>query len=270
MIMCKLSVIIPVFNASQYIERCLQSIEGQTLSDFEVLLVDNRGTDDSISVAESFVARSVRKDICYRFVATPENNGPAPARNLGMQLAKGEYVAFLDADDRVEPEMYETLYNNAQGADMSCCAIQQDFADGRASRVLGNPVFPKGEMRVGERKRLLTRFAAHFTAYIYRREMLASCGIKFPDARSAEDSSFLTCCLLSAKSVAQTEKPMYHYVIHAGSLTDRKVWKGKDKRRALRAMLDYAKRQGLMQTYRWQLYYIYVKKAWIVPIMEML
>ena len=268
--MCKLSVIIPVFNASQYIERCLQSIEGQTLSDFEVLLVDNRGTDDSISVAESFVARSVRKDICYRFVATPENNGPAPARNLGMQLAKGEYVAFLDADDWVEPEMYEMLYENAHGADMSCCAIQQDFADGRAPRVLENPVFPKSELTISARKRLLTRFAAHFTAYIYRREMIASHGIVFPDSRSAEDSSFLTCCLLSATRVAQTNKAMYHYVIHQGSLTGRKVWKGGDKRRSLRAMLDYARRQGLMQTYRLQLYYIYVKKAWIVPILEML
>lgn len=268
--MYKISIIIPVYNSAAYIERCLQSVAAQTLRDIEVLLIDNCGTDGSMAIAKAFVGKSERKDISYRIAATPTNNGPAAARNLGLQLAEGEYVAFLDDDDWVEPEMYETLYNNAQGADMSCCAIQQDFADGRASRVLGNPVFPKGEMRVGERKRLLTRFAAHFTAYIYRREMLASCGIKFPDARSAEDSSFLTCCLLSAKRVAQTEKPMYHYVIHAGSLTGRKVWKGQDKRRALKAMLDYAKRQGLMQTYRWQLCYIYVKKAWIVPIMEML
>ena len=266
----KISVIIPVYNSSAYIEQCLQSVAAQTLRDIEVLLIDNCGTDGSMAIAEAFVGKSERKDISYRIAATPTNNGPAAARNLGLQLAQGEYVAFLDDDDWVEPEMYETLYNNAQGADMSCCAIQQDFADGRAPRVLENPVFPKSELTISARKRLLTRFAAHFTAYIYRREMIASHGIVFPDSRSAEDSSFLTCCLLSATRVAQTNKAMYHYVIHQGSLTGRKVWKGGDKRRSLRAMLDYARRQGLMQTYRLQLYYIYVKKAWIVPILEML
>lgn len=268
--MYKISVIIPVFNASRYIERCLQSVEAQTLTELEVLLIDNRGTDDSIAVAEAFVARSTRKDIRYRFAATPENNGPAPARNLGLQMAEGEYVAFLDADDWIEPDMCETLYSNAKGADMSCCNIMQDFEDGQPSRVLANPTMPKGELTIATRRQLLRQFASHFTSYIYKREWLMRNGILFPETRSAEDSAFLTCCLLTANRIEQTEKALYHYVMHAGSLTKRRVWKGADKRRAMRATMRFAEEKSLFADYKWQLRYVYMKKALIVPIVEML
>lgn len=268
--MYKISVIIPVFNASRYIERCLRSVEAQTLTEIEVLLIDNRGTDDSIAVAEAYVARSTRKDIWYRFAATPENNGPAPARNLGLQMAEGEYVAFLDADDWIEPDMCETLYSNAKGADMSCCNIMQDFEDGQPSRVLANPTMPKGELTIATRRQLLRQFASHFTSYIYKREWLMRNGILFPETRSAEDSAFLTCCLLTANRIEQTEKALYHYVMHAGSLTKRRVWKGADKRRAMSATMVFAKNKGVFAAYAWQLRYIYMKKALIVPIVEML
>ena len=268
--MAKVSIIIPVFNASRYIERCLQSVEAQTLAELEVLLIDNRGTDDSIAVAETFVAHSKRKDILYRFAATPENNGPAPARNLGLQMAEGEYVAFLDADDWIEPDMCETLYADAKGADMSCCNIMQDFEDGQPSRVLANPVMPQGELTVATRRQLLRRFASHFTSYIYKREWLMRNEILFPETRSAEDSAFLTCCLLTANRIEQTEKALYHYVLHTGSLTRRRVWKGADKRRAMRATVVFAKKKGVFAAYKWQLRYVYMKKALIVPIVEML
>ena len=268
--MYKVSIIIPVYNSAAYMERCLQSVWSQTLRDIEVLLIDNCGRDDSIAIAKAFISRQARTDIAYRIAATPTTDGPAQARNLGLQLAQGEYVAFLDADDWVEKDMYELLYTNARSADMSCGNIWQDFESGAPSRILTNPVMPQGELTKTLRRRLLKTFVSYFTTYIYRREWLLEKGIMFPSTRSAEDSSYLTCCLLSANRIAQTDKPLYHYVMHAGSLTSRRVWKGADKRRAFGAVMDYARRQGLMRDYRWQLYYIYVKKALLVPILEML
>lgn len=270
--MIKLSVIVPVYNVSRYVERCLQSVDCQTLGDIEVLLVDDHGSDDSIAIAKRFAANSQRKDVVYRFAATPVNSGPGAARNIGMQLAKGEYIAFLDADDWVEKDMYEVLYTMAKAAraDMSCCNASQDYEDGRKSNTLTHPAIAKGELTVKERKKLLSTYVAYLWTYIFRREWLTGNGITFPAAKSAEDSSFVACCLLSANRVAQTDKALYHYVMHEGSLTRRRVWKGADKRRAFGAMLDYAKRQGLMSEYRWQLYYIYLKKALLVPIIEML
>ena len=269
--MPKVSIIIPVYNSAPYIERCLQSVESQSLIDIEVLLIDNCGNDDIMTIAQSFIARQHREDIAYRIASTGTNTGPADARNLGLSLAKGEYVAFLDADDWVEPDMYEQLYLlAAPEADMACGNLIQDYEDGRTSRLLKNTHMPQGEISISGRKRLLMRFVSYFTTFIYRRQWLNENGICFPDTKSAEDSSFLTCCLLSAGSIKQVDKPLYHYMIHAGSLTTHKRWKGRDKRKAFSAVIDYAHRQGLMPAYRWQLYYIYVKKALVVPILEML
>lgn len=280
--MAKVSIIIPIYNVSRYIERCLESVEAQTLTDIEVVLVDNCGTDDSMQKAEALVAKSKRADLSWRFAKTATNNGVAGARNLGLQMATGEYVAFLDSDDYVESEMYEQLYSKAVvrnqkseirdqlSADLSCCNLVQDYEDGRPSRVLRNCRMPAGEVTVEERKRLLTRFVSYFTTFIYRREWLMSSAIVFPATLSAEDSSFLACCLLTANRIAQTDRAMYHYVIHQGSLTQRRVWKGRDKRRAFAMTLGFAHRQGVYQTYRWQLRFLYIKKAILVPIKEYL
>lgn len=270
--MIKLSVIIPVYNTSQYIERCLESVEKQTQQEMEVILVDDHGTDDSITKARDFAKQSKRKDIVYRFTETPQNSGPAVARNLGLQEAHGEYVAFLDADDWIEPEMYETLYAQAkvEDADLSCCNALYEYEDGRVERVLTNYKIDKPQLTISARKRVLMNYVAYFTTFIYRREMIESHHIRFADSRSAEDSAFLACCFLTATTIIQTPKALYHYIIHTGSLTQRFEWKGADKRKAFSAMIDFAKREQLMPTYKWQLWYIYIKKALFVPIVDML
>jgi len=268
----KISVIIPVYNASRYIARCLESVERQTLREMEVILVDDHGTDDSSALARGFAEQSKRKDIVYRFIETPQNSGPAVARNLGLKEAKGEYVAFLDADDWIEPEMYETLYANAkaENADLSCGNAMQDFEDGQKSRVLTNPIITSNPISVDDRKRFLKTYVAYFWTYIYRREWLAQNEIVFANSKSAEDSAFIGCCMLAAKRFAQTEKALYHYVIHTGSLTQRKIWKGSEKRKSFCAMMDFARTKGLLSQYRCELYWIYFKKAIITPIVEYL
>jgi len=270
--MINLSIIIPVYNVARYIERCLQFVDAQTLHDIEVILVDDHGQDDSISIAKELTQKSTRKDIHYVYTETPANSGPAAARNIGIQAASGEYIAFLDADDWVEPEMYETLYRNAkaENADLSCSNAMQDFEDGQKSRVLSNPIITSNPITVADRKRFLKTYVAYFWSYIYRREWLMQNEIEFANSKSAEDSAFIGCCMLAAKRFAQTEKALYHYVIHTGSLTQRKVWKGAEKRKSFRTMMDFAKNKGLWKTYRWPLIWVYVKKALIEPIIEMI
>lgn len=270
--MIHLSIIIPVYNTSAYIEQCLQSVEVQTLKDIEVVLVDDHGQDDSILVAKDFVAKSKRKDIHYVFAQTQSNSGPAVARNIGIQIARGEYIAFLDADDWIEPEMYETLYTNARyySADLSCCGLMQDFEDGSPSKVLKNPRVVNGDFMDDTKKYFLRTFVSYFTSFIYRRKWLSENDIFFADTKSAEDSSFLACCILAANRIAYKDEPYYHYIIHSGSLTQRKVWKGAEKRKAFGKLFAFAKRKGLMSTYWPQLCYIYIKKAILVPIVDMI
>lgn len=250
----------------------MESITMQTLSDIEVIIVDDHGTDDSMEIMRRFAAASSRDDICYVFAQTPQNSGPAKARNIGLQMAQGEYVAFLDADDWVEPDMYRALFESAkaQKADLSCCNLIQDFEDGTPSKVLRNPHLDSGEFINAAKKHFLNTYVSYFTSFIYRREWLLSNELLFAETQSAEDSSFLACCILAAEQIAQKEEPYYHYIIHSGSLTQRKVWKGREKRKAFAAVIDFARRKKLLRTFWLQLFYIYLKKALIVPIYEMI
>lgn len=86
--MPKVSIIIPVYNSAEYIRRCLLSVASQKLTDLEVILIDNCGTDDSMEMVERFIRHNRRQGITYRIAATATNNGPGQARNLGMQIGR--------------------------------------------------------------------------------------------------------------------------------------------------------------------------------------
>ena len=108
----KVSVIVPVYNAEKCLRRCVDTILQQTLKDIEVILVDDGSTDGSPRLADELQDSDRR----IRVIHT-KNGGPARARNLGMDIAKGEYVGFVDADDYIEPNMYERMYTYAQRTD---------------------------------------------------------------------------------------------------------------------------------------------------------
>ena len=118
----KVSIISPVYNCAPFIVECIQSLLAQTCQDFEVLLVDDHGTDDSISVARAFVEQQGMGEK-FRFLQTPCNSGPGIARNIGIEAAKGEYVAFIDSDDVWEPTFIEKLIRAAESskADLAFC-----------------------------------------------------------------------------------------------------------------------------------------------------
>ena len=118
----KISVIIPVYNASGLLPDCLQSIALQTWTDLEVLLVDDGSTDDSAGICRSFC----EKDSRFRLLQK-ENGGVSSARNLGLKEASGDYIAFVDADDWLCPGMLEHQADclEKDGSDMAMCGFQE-------------------------------------------------------------------------------------------------------------------------------------------------
>ena len=116
MISPKVSVIIPVYNAEKYLRKCLNSIINQTLKDLEIVCIDDGSTDSSLSILNEYA----KKD--NRFVIlTQENEGHPKARCAGINIAKGEYIGFVDADDFINKKYYKSLYESAKkyGADIS-------------------------------------------------------------------------------------------------------------------------------------------------------
>lgn len=107
--MPKVSIIIPVYNAHNYLARCLDSVCNQTLKDIEIIAVDDCSTDDSLEILNEYAAKYPQ----LKVIAHKENGGESKARNTGIDNATGEYLAFVDNDDTVDLDFYEKLYNKA-------------------------------------------------------------------------------------------------------------------------------------------------------------
>lgn len=104
----KFSVIVPMYNVKDYLDECVQSIRRQTLKDIEIILVDDGSPDCCGEMAETYAKLDDRIKVIHR-----ANGGLGPARNSGMEIAKGEYIGFVDSDDWIEQDMYERLYSAA-------------------------------------------------------------------------------------------------------------------------------------------------------------
>lgn len=112
--MPKVSVIVPVYNAEKYLQECVDSILRQTLADLELILVDDGSTDSSPALCDRYAEQDARVKVIHK-----PNGRAASARNAGIRAASGDYVAFVDSDDWVSPEMYEKMLGT--GADVTLC-----------------------------------------------------------------------------------------------------------------------------------------------------
>lgn len=129
--MTEISVIVAIYNADGYLSKCLNSIKLQTFRDFEVLMVDDGSTDNSLSVCEQYAKEDARFKYFHK-----ENGGVASARNFGLKRVTGKYVIHADADDWMEPTMLEDLYNEAerQQTDMLICDFYEEYVEGKVCR----------------------------------------------------------------------------------------------------------------------------------------
>ncbi len=115
--MKKISVIVPVYNTEKYIGRCIESIQTQTYSNLEIILVDDGSDDNSFKVCCEYAEKDSRIKVFHK-----DNSGVSSTRNMGIEEATGDYIGFVDSDDYIEPEMYEDLLSNVKEKSMPICA----------------------------------------------------------------------------------------------------------------------------------------------------
>ena len=126
--MTKVTVLVAVYNASRYLSDCLNSLLEQTLSDIQVVCVDDASTDDSLSILQQYGSRDKRIEVVH----LPENQGQGHARNIGLQMARGEYVCFLDADDWLERDALGqcvSVFAEHEDTDSVLFSVSMDYAD---------------------------------------------------------------------------------------------------------------------------------------------
>ena len=221
--MAEVSIIVTAYNIEDYIEQCLDSIAAQTLSDIEVLVVDDGSTDSTPQKIVEFCDDDPR----FVTVLLPENSpgGVATAANAGLDRATARWVGFVDGDDYVEPTMFERLVNAAAAcdADLAMCEYQEvvdgsgerrDPADAHRWAELTGPCY---KLDVHTRRQIL-RFIAVPWRKLYRRSLLEDNAIRFPVSDSFyEDNPFHWFSVISADSIAIVPEVLcYHRVGRSG------------------------------------------------------
>lgn len=216
--MAEISVIIPVFNTEQYLDRCLDSVLGQDLEDLEVICVDDVSTDGSAAL----IQRRARKDGRLRYIRQEVNAGPGQARNRGIDAATGRYVYFLDSDDWIEPDLLSRMLRMADetGRDVIINSSFVKEYDGIDKKEYGTRFgFLEEAPRAYDTATVLLLFPPVLWARLYRRSYLADNNIRFPDLRGGgEDNYFTTLAELPLPDLFVFRGPYYHYFQRDGSL----------------------------------------------------
>ena len=191
----KLSIIVPVYNVKDYIRPCLDSLLAQRMEDFELILIDDGSTDGTAAILEGYAAKHGEKIVLRRV----ENGGQGRARNIAMDMARGEYIGFIDSDDWISPDMYPKLIAKAEeeGADIAFCDWMAVDAQG------GERFIPAGF----QKDRLSVAGSA--CNKLFRRELIED--IRFPAGLWYEDFYFSAIAVLKAKSLAYVKEPLYFY-----------------------------------------------------------
>lgn len=123
-----ISIIVPVYNAEKYLNRCIESILNQTYCNIQLVLINDGSIDGSLGIIENYAAHDSRI-----IAINKDNTGVSDTRNTGIEVATGEYIGFVDADDYVEPNMYEIMHCEitSSDADICCCGYKQEYTDYR-------------------------------------------------------------------------------------------------------------------------------------------
>lgn len=249
--MPKLSIVIPVYNVENYLAKCLDSVIYPELSDYEVVIVNDGSTDSSGSICEDYAKRYSN---IVRLINTP-NGGLGKARDVGIDAASGEYIAFLDSDDYLSPsavpEMMDTLH---LGYDM--CVFDINFVNesGFCFKYV-HGCSKEGFLSLESFPQILFEMPSAWNK-IYRRSLFTENGIYYPGRVWYEDMYVTPWLYIKAKKIYSVHKGWHNYLQRAGSITNNKnTQRNLEIIPAVDAMLDAYRREGVYDKYKSELEY---------------
>lgn len=215
-----ISVIVPVYNIeSEYLERCIGSICGQTYQNLDIILVDDGSTDGSGSICDRFATEDSRVRVFHK-----ENGGSSSARNLGIKEAKGEYIGFIDSDDYIESDMYELLTGAVEKYNAPMAQISRDEIDETGMRMPDICIPPKEELRITSedmmRELLMHRGDCSYCTRITHKALFVD--REFPMGKLNEDFYLLTHMLTDITHLVILPKQCYHVFYRMNSNSRKK------------------------------------------------
>ncbi len=213
-----ISIIVPIYKVEKYLKKCIESIMAQTHKSIEIILVDDGSPDKCGDICEEYAKKDSRIKVIHKV-----NGGLSDARNAGLAIAKGEYIGFVDSDDYVANDMFETLYNLSEtyNADISIVSFYELIED----RVIG--VMDSGELEILDKtegmKQLLedNKIQSYAWNKLFKRKLFEN--MKFPTGKNFEDIA--TTFLLFEKSdiIVRKETPKYYYIRREDSIVGQRT-----------------------------------------------
>jgi len=244
----KVSVIVPAYNASDYIEKCIDSLVKQTLKEIEIIVIDDGSTDDTYKKLCNY------KDKIK--IVKQKNSGVASARNKGLSVATGEYIGYVDSDDWVEENMFELLYSKAKKN--NCDVVECDFKYVDDYNSWDGIVDTKIDINtIKEMKKYYINMFPVIWNKIYNREKIKD--IKFKSGVWAEDVEYLYRVLPNINNIGKINKNLYYYyqrTVSESRLFDKRVYNYIDN---FNGIIEYYKENKIYDAFKNELEYCYVR-----------
>lgn len=242
-----LTIVIPVYNAENYLKPCLDSVAAQEFTDYELVLVDDGSQDGSGRICDEYAVRDPRIRVIHQ-----SNGGQAAARNRGIDVAVGDYVGFCDNDDILHPSIFRVLLKNigAAGADISACSYNERDMRGKVSHDRHSEETLYLSNREGMEQFLSReKMDIYVWTKIYRRTFLETHGIRFEQGRNDEDFLFNYAAFRLAGKTVFTDRALYTYSVRDDS--ECRMFYKKDLRRYLHNTLyrTYKIESGICREY---------------------
>jgi glycosyltransferase involved in cell wall biosynthesis len=208
----KVSVIVPVYNVEKYLYRCLNSLVNQTLTEIQIIVINDGATDQSQDIINSFVINYPTKVFSY----IKSNGGLGDARNYGLQFVKSNYLGFVDSDDYVEFDMYEQLFDKIQteNAEIAICDIEYEWENSVRRNVL------KGFKKANNLKIIESLFLSPLFAWnkLYLFSLFENLDLRYPQRLWYEDIPVTIPFFASINKVAYVEIVLIHYMQRENSI----------------------------------------------------
>lgn len=249
--MTKVSVIVPVYNTENFLERCLNSLVNQTLNDMEIIVVNDGSTDASQEIIDRFANDFPNIIRAYR----KKNGGLSSARNYGLDKATGEYIGFIDSDDYVELDMFEKMYNKAcsRSFDVVVCGVRYVYKEKTfiASSRINNDLISKDQVK----NHMVDIYPAAWNK-IYKCNLF---NVRFKKGIWYEDVEFLYRLFPYVNSIGVVKEPLINYVQRDGAIThtfDERVY---DYISNWNGIVQFYKSNNIFDEYYSEIEYSYVR-----------
>ncbi|MBR2786956.1 MAG: glycosyltransferase [Clostridia bacterium] len=252
-----ISIVVPIYNVEEYLKRCVDTIINQTYKNLEIILVDDGAKDNSGKICDEYINKDNRIKVIHK-----ENGGLSDARNVGLENANGEYIAFIDSDDYISKDFIEKLYNLCieKNAEIAQCSYQRVY-DNKNSEENNTEI---KTVTMDGNEAILKLFASKNSEYtvawnkLYKTSLFDT-GIRYPKGMLHEDEATTYKLFYKAKNIVVTNEELYYYYIRKNSITNKKYTLQRlDFIKELEEQLEFFKTRNEENLYK-ETYYRYAR-----------